>query len=98
MYRITIERRLLDPLLRKRPNMADNKSDPLSVANDLYDALQILLDQIQCYCDAFNGTGICPVHQAETTLAHARESGICGTTGESNASESGRRHVPGAPS
>ena len=52
--------------------MPDNDPNLLAAASDLYEALQILLDHVECFCDSYNGTGTCPVHQAQAALAKAR--------------------------
>lgn len=52
--------------------MPDNDPNLLAAAGDLYESLEILLDHIDCFCDAYNGTGKCPVHRAQEALAKAR--------------------------
>jgi hypothetical protein len=52
----------------RKPKAPGETLKPEAAIVDLYEILQILLDQIQCYCDSFNGTGRCPVHAAEEVL------------------------------
>jgi len=52
--------------------IANDDPNLQAAARDLFEALELLLDHVQCFCDLYNGTGKCPVHRAHEALAKAR--------------------------